>query len=300
MSSQGKRDRRVYVWMAGLILIWGSFAAVNRLALNTLDVFQVQFYIFGFAVAALLVWMAVGRRFPILRQISLREWGWLLLLGVLSFLYYFLYSISLNAINPVDASCVNYLFPVLITLLAVPINGEKMTGQKAISVLCGFLGMLLIVTGGDFSRLQFDNAPGLLCALAASLCWALFSTIGKRVQIDIVASSFVYAGIGFVLSAILLAACSEWAWPSPLPLASMAWNGVMNFCVSYYLWFRTLKSGGASFGASLSFITPFVTIAFLALFPDESIHWSSFVGLGIIVGGLLVPQYLFRRRHGIS
>ncbi len=37
-----------------LIFIWGSFAAVSRLALNSLDVFQMQFYLFGAAFLALL------------------------------------------------------------------------------------------------------------------------------------------------------------------------------------------------------------------------------------------------------
>ena len=40
---------RPYGMMLLLIAIWGSFAAINRLALNTLDVFQVTLFTFSIA-----------------------------------------------------------------------------------------------------------------------------------------------------------------------------------------------------------------------------------------------------------
>ncbi len=82
-------------------------------------------------------------------------------MGILSFLYYFLYSFSLSLIDPVDASCINYMFPIWITLLAVPINGERMTAGKAISAVLGFAGMVVIVTNGDLTRLRLDKPPAL-------------------------------------------------------------------------------------------------------------------------------------------
>mgnify|MGYP000021974965 CR=1 FL=1 len=273
-----------------LIFIWGSFAAVSRLALNSLDVFQMQFYLFGAAFLALFAWAAVGKKLCCLKGIGPRGWGRLLVLGILSFLYYFLYSFSLSLIDPVDASCINYMFPIWITLLAVPINGERMTAGKAISAVLGFAGMVVIVTNGDLTRLRLDNFPGLACAAAASLSWALFSTLGKRGMVEIVAGNFVFAGVGFLLSCILLVLFSGFAVP-PLPaFGAILWNGIMNFGVNYFLWFRILKSSSASFAASMSFITPFVTLAFLAVFAGGEVTWANVLGLAVILAGVAVQN----------
>ncbi len=286
----GRQGRQPYGKMILLIAIWGSFAAINRLALNTLDVFQVTFYTFAFALLSLTIWMAAGKKFSLLARLSARQWFWLLVLSVFSFLYNFLYSLSLSLTNPVTASSINYLFPVFITLLAVPINRERMTLGKGISVLLGFAGMVLIVTNGDFSSLKIDSIPGVLLALTASLCWALFSTLGKMAEVDIVASNFVYAGVAFVASTVLMLVNSSLALPTPMAGFSMAWNGVMNFCVSYYLWFRILHTAKASFAASMSFITPFATLLFIALLLHEPITLANIAGLVIIVGGVAVQN----------
>ena len=90
-----------YAMLLLLIAIWGSFAAINRLALNTLDVFQVTFFTFSIAFVSLALWMLAAKKFSLLRRIRSRQWVWLAILAVLSFLYYFLYSLSLSMTNPV-------------------------------------------------------------------------------------------------------------------------------------------------------------------------------------------------------
>ncbi len=279
-----------YAMLLLLIAIWGSFAAINRLALNTLDVFQVTFFTFSIAFVSLALWMLAAKKFSLLRRIRSRQWVWLAILAVLSFLYYFLYSLSLSMTNPVTASSINYLFPVFITLLAVPINREKMTVGKLLSVLLGFAGMVLIVTGGDFTTLKIDSVPGILLALGASLCWALFSTLGKMAEVDIVVSNFVYAAAAFLISAVLLLTNSGFALPGPGAFAAIAWNSVMNFCVSYFLWFKALRTAKASFVASMSFITPFATLLFIALLLHEPITPANLAGLAVIVFGVAVQN----------
>lgn len=281
---------RPYGMMLLLIVIWGSFAAINRLALNTLDVFQVTFFTFSIAFVSLTVWMLAAKKFPLLCRIAPRQWFWLAVLAVLSFLYYFLYSLSLSMTNPVTASSINYLFPVFITLLAVPVNRERMTVGKLLSVLLGVAGMVLIVTGGDFTALKIDSVPGILLALGASLCWALFSTLGKQAEVDIVVSNFVYAAVAFLISTVLLLTNSGFALPGPGAFAAIVWNSVMNFCVSYFLWFKALRTAKASFVASMSFITPFATLLFIALLLHEPITPANLIGLAIIVFGVAVQN----------
>ena len=64
----------------------------------------------------------------------------------------------------------------------------------------------------------------------------------------------------------------------------------MNFCVSYFLWFKALRTAKASFVASMSFITPFATLLFIALLLHEPITPANLIGLAIIVFGVAVQN----------
>lgn len=100
-----------YLLMLAVLLLWGSFAAVSKLVLNQVDSFQVQFYIMGFALLVMTLILAVNGSVAELRNISVKEYGKLVLFSLPSFLYYFLYLIALKLIPAVEASMLNYLFP---------------------------------------------------------------------------------------------------------------------------------------------------------------------------------------------
>ncbi|CAI6086032.1 hypothetical protein COHCIP112018_04896 [Cohnella sp. JJ-181] len=51
----------------------------------------------------------------------------------------------------------NYLFPIFIVLLAIPIHKEKLNRYKMFSVAMGFLGSLLLLTKGDIANIKFHE-----------------------------------------------------------------------------------------------------------------------------------------------
>jgi drug/metabolite transporter (DMT)-like permease len=144
-----------YFLMAILLILWGSFAAVSKLVLNNIDSFQSQFYIFGIALIAMTIILVFTGKIRMLRNISIKDYGKLVLYSIPSFTYYFFYMMALQLIPAVEASMLNYLFPVMILIFSVPINGEKLDKSKITSILIGLLGMVIILTNGSIQNVTY-------------------------------------------------------------------------------------------------------------------------------------------------
>ena len=273
-----------------LLVMWGSFAAISKLVLYNIDSFQVQFYMFGVAVIIMtLILLAKGKMADLL-TIQVTDLARLVLYGVPSYLYYFLYLLALKLIPAVEASMLNYLFPIMVVLFAVPIHKEKLDNAKLFSILLGFLGMIIIITNGRFYNIRLTNLPGDLLAIGAAICWGIFSNLGKKNAIDSFISIYVYTVVSFFLAMVMMLAFSSFTVPSLPAGAGLLWLGMSNIVLSYFLWFKILKSVPISMVANLSFITPFVTLLFIALLLGERISLIQLAGLLVIMLGIVLQS----------
>ena len=127
-------------------------------------------------------------------------------------------------------------------------------------------------------------------AIGAAVAWGIFSNVGKRNQIDTWISNYVYVLVSTVLSAMSVALFSSFRVPGATAAACAIWLGVSNIVLSYYLWFSVLKATTAALAASLSFITPFVTLLFIVLVTGEPISPFQFVGLIVILLGVGIQR----------
>lgn len=274
-----------FVLMLFLLVFWGSFAGMAKKVLKTMDNYQMQFYIFLIAFLAMTAIFIFTRRFKAIKALKPGEILKLVLIGLPSYLYYFFYTLALSKIPATEASVINYLFPVLIILLAIPINGEKITGIKLASIILGFAGVTLMFSNGDFKSLHFTDLTGDLLAFSAAISWALFSCLGKRNSADIFISTYVYNFTGLVLSTISMLVFSDFVVIRGAVTLNILWIGISNFVLSIFIWFRMLKSCSTALVASMSFITPFSTLLFIMLLVGERIALFQLAGLLVILSG---------------
>lgn len=192
----------------------------------------------------------------------------------------------------------NYLFPVMIVLFSIPINGEKLNTMKVISILLGFSGMLIIVTKGDFTNIKMSNIIGDLLALGAAISWGIFSNLGKKNKINMYISNYIFTILSFFLSTICVLLFSGFSLPSPAGFIGVVWLGISNIVLCYYLWFKALKLTSTTLIASLTFITPFVTLLFIVFILGEKIYFVQILGLLVIFLGIALQNmlYLFKRK----
>ncbi|MFK7692404.1 DMT family transporter [Paenibacillus sp. HJGM_3] len=302
-----KRDgsrwtRNPYVLMPLLLLAWGSFAATNKLLLASMDSYLVLFYMYGFALIVFLAILMVQGKLKGFGSWNGRDFGLLAGCGTLAFLYDFLYLQALERLPAVEASMLNYLFPIFIVLFAIPIHRERFTWNKALSLALGLLGSVLLITKGDWASFTFTNAVGDVLAIFAAVCWGLFTNLVKMNERDAALSNLFITFVAFVWTAGAMWGNSSLSVPSLPNLGGLVWLAVGNIVLGFLLYFQALKHASASLVASFTFFTPCVTLLFILVMVGERLSWidlGAFLLIFISVPiqqGLPLPRLLPERR----
>ena len=211
-----------------------------------------------------------------------------LALGVYGlFAYHFLLFIALRHAPPVEANLVNYLWPLLIVVLApVVLPGVALRLPHVLAALLGFGGAAIAIAGGR--ELSGTLAWGYLPALAAAFIWATYSLLTKRV------AAFPTTAIGLfgLVSGVLSLLCHVVLEP-PASLQARDWAllavlGLGPLGASFFLWDKALKLGDARHIGILSYITPLASTALLLLVSGRPFSWSIAISTAMIISAAVL------------
>ncbi len=281
-----------YLNLALCILLWATIPVVSKKILSELSNLQMLFYstVFSvFALGALVLW---HRKIASLRDYTFRDFAGMCWLGFLgAFLYYvFLYG-AFARTSAAEGFILAYIWPILISLLAVPLLGERFTPARLLAILISFSGVIAIVTQGRMVALRVENLSGNLLALGGALVFALFSVLGKRASYDLTVAAFVYFCAALICSAAAIAISGGLPLPSATVWGWLIYNGLLVNGLSYVFWFKALEHGDTFIVSNLLYLTPAISLLFVLLFLDEPIHASAVSGLILIIAGILFQSW---------
>jgi len=188
-----------------------------------------------------------------------------LLLGVYGlFGYHAALFAGLQNAPTVQANLVNYLWPLLIVLLApLIVSGTRLRLRHIAASIVGFTGAALAILSG--AQITGGFEIGYLFALMAAVIWSTYS-LGLRAI-----GKFETSAVGaFGLIAGLLAIGAHFLFEEPaiisgtdlLPLALL---GLGALGASFYFWAYALQTGDAQRVGLIAFFTPVLSTLMLVL-----------------------------------
>ncbi len=214
--------------------------------------------------------VGAARRSPVLRPLFLRN---LLLLA--AWLCY--YNAARN-LGLAELTTLYYASPVLMTILSVPILGEKVPGYRWLAVAVGFLGV--VIACGIAAKGLTLSLPVYL-ALQAAVFWAIATVLlrktalHERTQVQMLISS------GFFLLFTALAMPFVWQPVSAADLALMAGTGVFAGIGQFAL-FEGMRR------APVSVLAPFEYTSLVWAFALGYLIWSDVPGSNVFAGAALI------------
>ncbi|WP_347909248.1 DMT family transporter [Pseudomonas grandcourensis] len=107
-----------------------------------------------------------------------------------------------------EATSVNFLAPVLVTALSVPLLGERVTRGQWLAVIFGFSGVLIIVhPGGDLFT------PAVLLPFCSALFFCFYQLLTRKLSdIDSPTTSNFFAGL---CNTLVMSALVPFFWQTP-------------------------------------------------------------------------------------
>jgi len=213
-----------------------------------------------------------------------------LLVGVYGlFGYHLMLFIALQSAPAVEANLVNYLWPLLMIVLAPLFTKSlKLGARHMIAALSGFAGAALAIISSGQVGGSFEFEAGYLFALAAAIIWATYSLLSTKLP------AFPTSAIGlFGFVAGVLAIASHFLLEEPAIISGSDWLllallGLGPLGASFYFWDAALKIGDPRRIGLLAFLTPLLSTAMLVLVSGRMLSWQLAAATALIVGGAVL------------
>ena len=197
---------------------------------------------------------------------------------------FWLFAYAMLGITSGLGALLNATTPIFGILIAWLWLGERLTRWRIAGVAVAFGGVAWLVHGA-IGTPGASVLPGVLAALAASICYGVGACFTRRFLSTV---DPVVVATGSVLGATLvLAPFSVAAWPqAPLPreawLAALA-LGVLCTGIAYLLYYRLLQNVGAGRALAVAFLYPPFGILWGALILHEPVTFGLLAGSAVVL-----------------
>jgi drug/metabolite transporter (DMT)-like permease len=174
---------------------FGIQDAISKLLVQDYSPFQITMMRYwGFAVFALIL---VARQAPLRQALRSRMPRRQVLRGMLLMVDIWTFGMALRTVPLGELQAIVIVYPLLVTIFAIPILGEKVGIFRFAAVSVGFLGALVIIRPGG---VPLDWGVGF--ALISAATYALYIVVTRQVStVDSAATSLAYSAlVGLVLS----------------------------------------------------------------------------------------------------
>ncbi|MBY5992681.1 DMT family transporter [Ferrimonas balearica] len=287
-----KNQTRAMTYGIGAVLLWSTVATAFKLSLAQMTPAQLLLYAALASTAVLTLILGVQGKLGRLKGQFRANPLVYLQSGLLNpFLYYLVLFAAYDLLPAQQAQPLNYTWAILLSLLAVPMLGQKLRGWDIGAALLAYFGVVVIATGGDLLALNFERPLGVALALLSTLLWSLYWIVNTRDKGDPVVSLL----LSFLIALPFILAVCAWRGELALPnwqgLAGAVYVGLFEMGVTFVLWLKAMRTAERTAPlTNLVFLGPFLSLFFIATFLGESIASATFIGLAFIVCGLLVQQ----------
>lgn len=290
------RQRRAYGYAALTICCWATVSTAFKVALAGLH--HAQLLLLANAVAVVVLALIVLPRGGLqrLRALPAAEHRRCVLLGVMNPACYYLLLLQAYAVLPAQvAQPINYTWVITLSLLAVPLLGQRIGAAEIVAACVAAGGVLVISLGSGSGSIGSIRWDGVGLALASTLVWAMYWILNTRSSGDPACRMLLNFAWGLPAS---LAAClwfSELPVPGGRTLLAVLWIGVFEMGLSFFFWQRALAlSVNAARVSNLVFLTPLLALLPITLVLKEPIAPTTLPGVLLILGGLAIQQRFAR------
>lgn len=135
------------------------------------------------------------------------------------------FTTGLRYIPLAEATAVNFLAPLLVTALSVPLLGEHVTRRQWLAVLGGFVGVLIVIRPGGALF-----TPTIVLPLCSALCFGFYQLLTRKLTgIDSPTTSNFLTGIinSLIMSALLPFFWSTPSWPHAVFMIGLGTCGML-------------------------------------------------------------------------
>jgi len=285
-------QRKAYIFACLAIFFWSTVATAFKIGLRYLDPQLLVMYASLTSFLLMLIVVVSQRKLKLLLSYTIRDYSNSLVLGFLNpFLYYLILFKAYSLLPAQVAQPLNMVWPIVLVFLSGPFLGQRIKMRSYIALLISFIGVMIISSQGNFFGFRNSNILGVLLAVGSSLIWSFFFIFNIRDKRDVelkLLLNFFFASLFIV---VLNLVTGSFEIPELKGLFAAIYIGSFEMGITFLFWLKALKySKSSDLISNLVYLAPFLSLIFIHNILGEAIFATTFIGLILIVTGILYQK----------
>lgn len=283
------------------VLSWSTVATAFKVALSYLSVFETLFIACATALVIFTILMTVEKSWGKLRGLKPSTWCLTAVMGLINpVTYYLILFDSYDHLPAQVAQPINYFWPIALLILLAIFNKQPIPKKKYLGMAISLVGLTAISLGGK-SITGGISAYGLALAFLSAVLWAVYWMLNDRLKHELPESVSLFLGFMFGMIYMCIGACFvpvEISSTSAL-LAGM-YVGAFEIGIPFICFGMAIRTtDNPALINQMCYLAPFLSLFFISMVLHEPIMYTTFIGLVLIIAGIVYNQYFATGVSGI-
>ncbi|WP_186308833.1 DMT family transporter [Stenotrophomonas rhizophila] len=284
-ASARSRDWRTPLELTLLGAIWGCSFLFMRVAVPSFGPYALVEVRLLLGALVLLPFLWTARA-----QFPARRWRWLVPIGLInSAIPFVLFAWAAQRAPAAIGAICNAMTVLFAALIAFLFFGEKIGLRRAIALLVGFTGVVVLATA-KVSGLSIGTA--VIAGSLAALLYGLGVNLVKRHMAGLPPAASAGATLGSAALVMLPMAVTHWP-EAPIPVSSWACAialGVVCTGLAFLMFYRLIARIGPARASTVTYLVPMFGALFAWLFLGEPVTLAMLVAGALILGSVAASQ----------
>ncbi|MCH5241511.1 MAG: DMT family transporter [Muribaculaceae bacterium] len=298
-----KHSGRPIILASAAVLSWSTVASSFKIALQTMSTFEMLFIACATALIIFTIWMLITGAWHELRLLSPSLWMRFAVLGLIAPVVYYLMLFKAYDLLPAQiAQPINYIWPILLAILIAMVERKPIPKSKYLGMAVSLGGVVFISLGGTAISGTI-SVVGILLAIVSACLWGIYWMINDSLKHKVSEITALFLTFLFGMAYLFVGNFFEPIehLESQSVLAGM-YIGAFEMGIPYICFGIAIReTNNPALINQMCYLAPFLSLFFISIILEEPIVFSTYIGLALIIGGIIYNQYLadkslFRRR----
>ena len=293
-----KTENKAIVYAFLAVLSWSTVATAFKVALTYLSHFEMLLVACLTSLLIFTLLITFQRKWRLVASLTNRQWAYFAGIGLLNPVAYYLVLFKAYDLLPAQvAQPINYAWPIVLLIMLALFAGQPIPKKKYIGMFLSLAGVALISLGGGGTGDMSLSVSGLLLAALSAVLWATYWMVNnfKKEQADgsvVLFVTFLFGSLYLLAGAFFVGADLN---TLPGVLSGM-YVGAFEMGIPFIFFGLAMrKTNNPALINQICYLSPFMSLFFISVVLGEQIVITTYVGLILIVLGIVYNQYFVKK-----
>lgn len=293
-----KTENKAIVYAFLAVLSWSTVATAFKVALTYLSHFEMLLVACLTSLFIFTLLITFQRKWRLVASLTNRQWAYFAGIGLLNPVAYYLVLFKAYDLLPAQvAQPINYAWPIVLLIMLALFAGQPIPKKKYIGMFLSLAGVALISLGGGGTGDMSLSVSGLLLAALSAVLWASYWMVNnlKKEQADgsvVLFVTFLFGSLYLLAGAFFVGADLN---TLPGVLSGM-YVGAFEMGIPFIFFGLAMrKTNNPALINQICYLSPFMSLFFISVVLGEQIVITTYVGLILIVLGIVYNQYFVKK-----